>query len=601
MRGRANLRRAIVLTALASGVVSLAAQTPSSEFGAWVQRYTDEWMRFHTNAASTRRYFGATEQSAMERQIEPVTKARRDAEQQLIQRGLTDLSRFDRSRLTPVDQRSADIIAWDLRTQKAGAEFVDYYFPFRANQGVDSNLIGLVTVNHSIRTVREADSYLARLSLVAERMDEATAEGKRLAAAKLIPPKFILQTTAAQMRGFLAMPASANPFVATFVEKLAAVADLPPAQRESLRTAAERTTTAEIYPAWRRALALVESQVPVATDDAGLWRFPKGADAYRQALERYTTTTLTPDQIHELGLQRVAELEARMDTALRGLGYAEGTLRARMAKMVADQPQFSATAEGRAQYNAMIAEIISDAERRAVSLFDRVPTMRVIARPYPDFMAGRAATYSPGTTDGARPGVYQYTVTGITLTRFGARTTAYHEAVPGHHFQNALQAEDTTLPRFLQNRVFGDNSANGEGWGLYAERLVAEQGWYDGDPVGLIGQLDFELFRARRLVVDTGLHAKRWTRQEAIDYLGPLSGLGTESEIDRYVVWPGQACSYMIGELKIVELRERAKAALGSNFRLSEFHNRVLGSGRVPLPIMEQDIDNWIAEKRRGQ
>ena len=332
MRGRANLRRAILLTAFASGVVSLAAQTPSSEFGTWVQRYTDEWMRFHTNAASTRRYFGAMEQSAMERQIEPVTKARRDAEQQLIQRGLTDLSRFDRSRLTPVDQRSADIIAWDLRTQRAGAEFADYYFPFRANEGVDSNLIGLLTVNHSIRTVREADSYLARLSLVAERMDEATAEGKRLAAAKLIPPKFILQTTAAQMRGFLAMSASANPFVATFVEKLAAVADLPPAQRESLRAAAERTTTAEIYPAWRRALALVESQIPVATDDAGLWRFQKGADAYRQALERYTTTTLTPDQIHELGLQRVAELEARMDTALRGLGYAEGTLRARMAK-----------------------------------------------------------------------------------------------------------------------------------------------------------------------------------------------------------------------------------------------------------------------------
>src|SRR5262252_8908788 len=220
MKGRASLRRAILATALASGVVSLAAQTPSSEFGAWVQRYTDEWMRFHTNAASTRRYFGAMEQNAMERQIEPVTKPRRDAEQQLIQRGLTDLSRFDRSRLTPVEQRSADIIAWDLRTQKAGAEFADYYFPFRANEGVDSNLIGLVTVSHSIRTVREADSYLARLSLVAERMDEATAEGKRLAAAKLIPPKFILQTTAAQMRGLLAMPASANPFVATFVEKL---------------------------------------------------------------------------------------------------------------------------------------------------------------------------------------------------------------------------------------------------------------------------------------------------------------------------------------------------------------------------------------------
>jgi uncharacterized protein (DUF885 family) len=596
-----TLRTAFVLVACGFAVTSAHMQTPTTDFGAWVQRYSDEWMRFHTNAASTRRYFGANEQSAMERQIEPVTRAQRDAEQQLIQRGLTELARFDRSRLTPVDQRSADIVAWDLRTQQAGAEFADYYFPFRANEGVDSNLIGLLTVNHAIRTVREADSYLARLSLVATRMDEATADGKRLAAAKLIPPKFILQTTAAQMRGFLAMPASANPFVATFVEKLAAVTDLPAAQRESLRASAERTTTAEIYPAWRRALALVESQIAVATDDAGVWRFPKGAAAYRQALERYTTTTMTPDQIHELGLQRVADLETRMDAVLRQLGYTEGPLRARLAKMVAEQPRFSGTAEGRAQYNAMITEIISDAQKRAASLFDRMPTLKVIARPYPDFMPGRAASYSAGTADGSRPGVYQYAVTGVTLTRYGARTTAYHEAVPGHHFQTALQAEDRTLPPFLRDRVFGNNSANGEGWGLYAERLAAEQGWYDGDPIGLLGQLDFELFRARRLVIDTGLHAKHWTRQQATDYLGPLSGLGTESEIDRYVVWPGQACSYMIGELKIVELRERAKAALGSRFSLGEFHNRVLASGRVPLNILEQDIDRWVAEKSRAQ
>jgi len=213
-------------------------------------------------------------------------------------------------------------------------------------------------------------------------------------------------------------------------------------------------------------------------------------------------------------------------------------------------------------------------------------------------MGGRAASYSIGTIDGARPGVYQYSVTGVTLTRHGARTTAYHEAVPGHHFQGALAAEDTTLPKVLRDRVFGGNSAIGEGWGLYAERLAAEQGWYDGDPAGLLGQLDMALFRAHRLVVDTGLHAKHWTRQQAVDYLGPLPGLSTESEVDRYVSDAGQACSYMIGELKIVELRERAKAALGANFSLSEFHSRVLGAGRVPLGVLEQDIDRWIAAKK---
>jgi uncharacterized protein (DUF885 family) len=592
------MRRAALLLMLAIAWVSVAAQTPANAFDAFVQRYTDDWMRFHTNAASTRRYFKGPDQDAMDRQIEPVTRARRDAEQQLIQRGLTELGRFERTQLTPVQQRSADIIGWDLNTQKESAAFADYYFPFAQNYGVDSNLISLLTVNHAIRTVREADSYLARLSLVATRMDEATAEGRRMAAANLIPPKFILQTTAAQMRDFLAMPPATNPFVTAFSEKLATVTELPQTQRDTLRAAAERAAVAEIYPAWRRALNLLESQIPRATDDAGLWRFPNGAEAYRQALQRYTTTTMTADQIHEVGLKMVAELEGRMDGVLRGLGYVDGPLRTRLARVVADQPQFPASAEGRAQYNALIAGIISDAEPRAASLFDRVPKMRVVARPYPDFMPGRAASYSVGTADGARPGTYQYSVTGITLTRFATRTTAYHEAIPGHHFQSALQAEDSTLPRFLQDRVFGNNSANGEGWGLYAERLAAEQGWYDGDPVGLLGQLDMELFRARRLVVDTGLHAKRWTRQQAIDFLGPLSGLSTESEIDRYVVQPGQACSYMIGELKIVELRERAKTALGNRFNLGEFHNRVLGGGRVPLTVLEQDIDRWIAEKK---
>jgi uncharacterized protein (DUF885 family) len=338
--------------------------------------------------------------------------------------------------------------------------------------------------------------------------------------------------------------------------------------------------------------------MPNATDDAGMWRFPNGAEAYNHALKNFTTTKLTANEIHEIGLKMVAEIEGRMDTVLRQLGYTEGNIRARMDKMRAAQPAFPNTDAGRAEYSAYIAGIIADAERRAAQLFDRVPKMPVIARAYPDFMGPRAASYSIGATDGSRPGVYQYPVAGVVLTRFGLRTTAYHEAVPGHHFQGALQAEDTTLPRFLRDRVFGNNSAIGEGWGLYAERIAAEQGWYEGDAVGLLGQLDAAIFRARRLVVDTGMHAKHWTRQQAVDYLGPNPVGSAESEIDRYVANPGQACSYMIGELKIVELRERARAALGARFSLREFHNVVLGAGRVPLDILEQSVDRWIQSKR---
>ena len=592
------MRRLLATAFLVCGLATVSAQPANTDFSQFVQRYTDAWMRFHTNFASTRRYFSGGEQEAMDRQIEPVTRAHRQAEVRLIDRGLAELKKFDRSRLSVGDQRIADIVSWDLSSQRANADFDDYHFPFAQNYGIDSSLISLLTVNHAIRTARDADSYLARLALVADRMNEAVAEGRRLAAARLLPPTFILQATAKQMRGFLDMPAASNPFVTTFVEKLAAVNELPPAQRDRLRASAEQVTTSQIYPAWRRALSLVEGEIPHATDAAGWWRFPKGAEGYRAALARSTTTTMTPDEVHETGLKMVTDIEARMDRVLREMGFTDGPLRARMENLKATQPQFPSTADGRAQYRAMITDIIADAERRAAVLFERVPRMPVVARPYPPFMGGRAASYSLGTIDGSRPGVYQYPEYDVTLTRFGARTTAYHEAIPGHHFQGALQAEDDTLPKFIKDRVFGGNSANGEGWGLYAEHLAAEQGWYDGDPAGLLGQLEMELFRAHRLVIDTGLHAKRWTRQQSVEYLGPLPGLSAESEIDRYVSDPGQACSYMIGELKIIELRARAQAALGATFSLSEFHTRVLSAGRVPLSVLEHDIDRWIAAKK---
>jgi uncharacterized protein (DUF885 family) len=592
------MRRFLLILPIVLASAMLGAQGARQDFSAFVDRYTDDWMRFHSDAAASRRYFTGEEQDALERQIEPETRAQREREIALIRRGLNELTRFDRAALSAADQRSWDILRWDLQNQLDDAAFDDDYFPYSQNYGADAGLIGTLTVNHTVRTVRDAENYLARLALVPVRMDEATAEGRRLAAAGQRPPRFILDTTAAQMKAFLDLRPGANPFVTTFSEKLSAIPGITDVERTAMLAQAEQITATQIYPAWRRAMALLDEQKPLATDDAGLWRFRDGAQAYAAALRGYTTTTMTADEIHEVGLKMVAELEGRMDGILRGLGYTDGTFEARMDRMMADQPSFPDTAEGRSQYNALITDIIRDAERRSASLFERVPTMRVVARAYPDFMVGRAASYSLGTVDGARPGTYQYPVTGVTMTRFGLRTTAYHEAVPGHHFQGALQAEDATLPKFLRQRVFGNNSAIGEGWGLYAEHLAAEQGWYDDDPTGLLGQLQMELFRARRLVVDTGLHARRWTRPQAIAYLGPIPGLGTEAEVDRYVSNPGQACSYMIGELKIIELRERARTALGSRFSLAEFHNHVLGAGRVPLDILEQDIDRWIAEKR---
>jgi uncharacterized protein (DUF885 family) len=250
----------------------------------------------------------------------------------------------------------------------------------------------------------------------------------------------------------------------------------------------------------------LESAVPQATDDAGLSRFAKGSDVYNYQLRRYTTTKMTPEEIHQVGLKMVAEIQGQMDA-----------LRARLASE--PLPRFPATEQGLAAYKADIDETIRDAERRAMILFDRLPKARVVAQPYPSFFGRRAASYVQPAPDGSRPGTFQYTTPGLPspgsqgLFKF-SHSTIFHETVPGHHFQIGLQIEDTSLPRFRRDRIFGSNSAFVEGWGLYAERLAAESGWYEGDLWGQLDQLSSERFRARRLVIDTGLHAKRWTRQQ---------------------------------------------------------------------------------------
>jgi uncharacterized protein (DUF885 family) len=218
-----------------------------------------------------------------------------------------------------------------------------------------------------------------------------------------------------------------------------------------------------------------------------------------------------------------------------------------------------------------------------------MPKAPVIAQPYPEFQwPNAAAGYTAPPLDGSRPGIFQMPLRPDQMTKFGLRTLVYHETVPGHHFQIALMNENTALPRFRRVRAFGGISAIGEGWALYAERLAAESGWYEGDAEGQLGQLDDALFRARRLVVDTGLHMKGWTRQQAIDY-------GIEpSEVERYVVNPGQATSYMVGQLRIVELREKARAAMGAKFSLRAFHNVVLGAGAVPLHLLEDQVDAYV-------
>jgi len=335
----------------------------------------------------------------------------------------------------------------------------------------------------------------------------------------------------------------------------------------------------------------LEAQTPKATSEAGVSRFKDGAELYAYQLRRFTSTDLSAEAIHEIGLREVERIETQMDALLRELGLNEGSVKDRIEELE-KRLAYPDNDEGHARLMADIETYMRDAEARAVAYFDNRPKAPVIAQPYPRFRwANAAASYTSPPRDGSRPGVFQMPLRPDRLTNFGLRTLTYHETVPGHHFQIALVSEDPNLPRFMQTRAFGGVSASSEGWALYAEQLAVEAGWYEGDITGLLGQLDAALFRARRLVVDTGLHTKGWTRQQAIDY-----GI-SPSEVERYVVMPGQACSYMIGKLRILELREQARAALGEAFSVQEFHNVVLGLGVVPLAVLEQEVARYIASK----
>ena len=572
---------------------ALYAQETAGNIDNFFRDFTAEWIRFSPELATSTRYLKGEEQDRLERQLNPQTLAYRRARIQLARKGLAELAKFDRPKLNDTQRISADLMEWQLKIVADEEPFLDYRLPLNQMEGVNINLVETLTVRHPLLTEKDAENYVAALGQVSARMEEAIAESKRIAAKGILPPKFILQATIKQMQSFTDPAPAQNPFVAVFAQKMEAIKTLPAAKREELRSQAENNVVKQIYPAWKTATALLESQLPKSTDDAGLWRLKSGAEAYKYALRRYTTTSMTPEQIHETGLTQVDAIEKQMDALLRRLGRTEGSVKERIAKLEQDMAYPNPASEAsRAQIMKDIEGILRDAEKRAALLFDKTPRSPVIAQAFPSFReANAAANYNSPAPDGSRPGVFQYPRRVEKMTKFGLRSTVYHETVPGHHFQIALETENKELPAFRQFRAFGGISAFSEGWGLYAERLAAESGWYGDDIEGQLGQLDAELFRARRLVVDTGLHAMHWTRQQGIDY-------GIEaSEVERYAAMPGQACSYMIGELKIIELREKAKKALGDKFNIREYHDVVLDTGSVPLELLERQVDAYIRSK----
>jgi uncharacterized protein (DUF885 family) len=564
----------------------------SPSFGQWADAFTQEWARNSPQLATRTQYFTGVEQDALEGQLTLVGEwgnaygaAESGKRARLAARGLEQLRAFNRDSLTPAQQLDAAVIEWWLDDTVKNEEFAAHNLVFDQFGGLQLEYVSSLTQTHPIRNRRDIENFLQKLALVGPRIDEGIAEARAADAAGIRPPRFIIERTMQQIDGLLQQAGKANVFVATLDERIGALGPATSsAERTGFVAAAEKIVTEGVLPAYGRINAMFAEQLPRSTDDAGVWRLPRGDEFYRRALATHTTTTMTPDEIHAVGLREVARLETEMDTLLRQLGFTAGSVKERYAQLEQSiQPK--GPGDPRPQILADNVKWVRDAEKRAAGLFDLRPKAAVDVRRQPAFSEKTAqANYNSPAPDGSRPGVFWLPLPGPTFELLRTRSLAYHEAVPGHHFQIGLQQEMTELPRFRRAAVFGDITAYVEGWGLYAERLADEEGWYAGDPQGRIGYLNNVLWRARRLVVDTGLHAKKWTRQQAIDYgIAPY-------EVERYIVSPGQACSYMIGQLKIVELREKARMRRGDKFSIREFHNAVLRAANVPLSALEAAV-----------
>lgn len=516
------------------------------------------------------------------------------------QQSLTALAQVDRALLSPESRLSYDVFRLTKRREVAWLQpdirALTSVRPFNHFGGLHVEFPTLMARDGAIAYRNEADyRHAIRLEAAfAGVLDTAVLRFREGLASGVVESKLTVANMIAQIDAQLAEPVESSPFYAAALEFPASI---PDSARPAL-IAAYRTTIADsVYPAYRRLRAfLADEYMPAARDTVGLSAMKGGAGLYRLLIERETTLRLEPEAIHRLGLEEVARIQTEMEGVRREMGFA-GSLPAFFDHIRTDPKFHPKTREELAQGYAAVATAV---QAQIPRYFLRVPTTPLTILPYPAYSERfeAAGGYNQGAPDGSRPGVFYfnaYDLPGRFLT--GITTLYLHEGAPGHHFQISLAQENTDLPAFQR---FDGNNAFVEGWALYAETLGYEMGFYK-DPMQHWGTLDDEMLRAMRLVVDTGLHAKGWSREQAIAYMLANSGMGrtdVEAEVDRYVAIPAQALSYKIGSMTIQRLRRKAETELGAKFDIRAFHDQVLGSGALPLPVLEEKIDAWIAAVR---
>lgn len=449
---------------------------------------------------------------------------------------------------------------------------------------------------HKIETAADADAYLARLSGFAVLLDDNTQRFREDSGHGVVPPDFLLDTTLTQLSQ-LAVPADKSGLVAS-LDRRAKAKGLG----DGWGAKAAQIHNTKVLPAIERQMAALKRTRASATHDAGVWRFEKGGDFYRANLRFTTTTNMTPEEVHKLGLDQAEEIKARLDGLLKAQGLSQGTVGERIRALYKDPKQFYPnTPEGKAQLISDLSAKLEEVKKRLPRVFSHIPNQQIEVRPVPPAIdAGAPLAYSQAPSlDHTRPGMIFFNLHDTAeWPKWNLPSTLYHEGLPGHQFQGGIAQESKLIPTIRRAMYF---SGYGEGWALYAEQLADELGMYEDDPLGRIGWLKAQLFRAGRCVTDTGIHTLRWGREQAIEYLTGLDGdaaSSTAREVDRYCAIPAQACSYKIGHTYWVGQRDKARAKLGAAFDIRAFHDAGLMEGAMPLDVLGSAIDAYVAGVR---
>ena len=520
-------------------------------------------------------------------------------------RELASLATIDHSKLGTDAALDLEVVEYGLKNMIADNERFTYgsaggrFAPYVISQltGPYQDIPDFLDSRHRIRDAADADAYLSRIGAFAVALDQSLERQKADAARGVFAPDYVLDTTLTQLKALRNQPPASTILVASLVRK-AKEAQLA----AGYGSRAEAIVSSEVFPALDRQIALVQELRAKATHDAGVWRLPDGEAYYDASVRAATTTSMKGDDIHTLGLEQVAMISDRLDKILRAQGYTEGTPGARLAALNRDPSQlFPNTDPGREEMLTYIRGEVRRMEARLPELFATLPKAALEVKRVPVFIqAGSAgAYYEAASMDGTRRAAYMINQRDtFDRPKYGLPTLTYHEGVPGHHLQVSLSQESDAIPMIRRR---GGYSAYSEGWALYSEQLADEIGMYDGNPLGQAGYLQSLLFRATRLVVDSGMHAKRWSREQATDYFIATTGIArgrSQGEIDRYTVWPGQATSYKVGHTVWARLRDDARAKLGDRFDIRQFHE-VLRKGAMPLAVLERVVAEWVSAQAK--